>query len=192
MSSLRVYNPAAFKGTPYTGVLLDEESREKLRALAPSDWKFLGHHMVLNMGPMDTHLNRPANLGRRYKIVAHLVASNDKVVAVGVWSPLKTFNARAHIAVAVNRKQEGKASDASHLIGWIKLRPTLELWGTVMEFGRGREEEVGEKVVVAKVVREKPKTNAEMFGPIDPNSPFRVLKDILRQREAEAKSLEVG
>jgi hypothetical protein len=186
-----VFNPADFKGTPYTGVLLDEESCEKLRALAPEGWKFLGHHMVLNMGPLDTKLNRPANLGRRYKLVAHLMAQNEKVVAVAVWSPLKTVNRRAHVAVAVNREKQGRASDANKLIGWTKLRPTLELWGTVMEFGRSQEQAAvttQKKAAVAtpkKAKTTKAMSNAEMFGPINPDSPFRVLRDMLKQTEPE-------
>jgi hypothetical protein len=179
--ALREFNPADFKGTPYTGVLLDEESREKLRVLAPDGWKFLGHHMVLNMGPLDAKLNRPANLGRRYKMVAHLLAGNDKVLAVGVWSPLKTVNARAHIAIAVNRDKDGRASDANRLVGWTKLRPTLELWGIVVEFGLNQTQTVS----VAKPVRGRRLSNAEMFGPIIPDSPFAPLKEILRRRQAE-------
>jgi hypothetical protein len=180
-----LFHPADFKGTPYTGVLLDEESRDKLRALAPEGWKFLGHHMVLNMGPLDTKLNRPANLGRRYKMVAHLLAGNDKVLAVGVWSPLKTSNLRAHITVAVNRTKDGKASDAGGLIGWTKLRPTIELWGTVFEFGKPR----AKKEAGVRPPRARHLSNAELFGPINPDSPFKGLRELLRTRgEASAQA----
>lgn len=175
-----LFNPADFKGTPYTGLLLDEDSREKLRGLVPKGWKFLGHHMVLNMGPLDTTLNRPANLGRRYKMVAHVLASNDKVVAVGVWSPLKTVNARPHIVVALNKGKDGQASDANGLIGWKKLRPTIELEGTVAEFGINQTQVQGRKAPRAKRL-----SNSEMFGPIQQDSPFAVLKDILKRQQAE-------
>ena len=178
------FKPAEFKGTPYTGLLLDEESREKLRHLAPEGWKFLGHHMVLNMGPLDTSLNRPANLGRHYKMVAHVIAHNDKVVAVGVWTPLKTSNPRAHITVAVNRKAGGKASDANRLGGWERLRPTIELTGTVMEFGSSNGQVVAEDEGTERKGKGRRPSNYDLFGPINPDSPFRVLKERLANQRA--------
>ena len=130
----------------YSGVVLDEESRQKLLELPiPEDWEFVAHHMTITMGPLvskkvdatgQPKYNYTENYPVGSPIELHVVAVgfDDRAMAVKVSppSPIRT-KSFPHVTVAVNRAGGGKPFHSNKIpeenftpLSGIVLRGTVE------------------------------------------------------------------
>jgi hypothetical protein len=110
----------------YTAVVLDVDSVERLKNAMniPEGWETICHHMTINMGEFE---DGPAagvfRLGDEVEMTVHSVASNDKVMAVGVRCQVASKNSIKHVTVAVNRAAGGKPFQSNNLIDWKTIEP---------------------------------------------------------------------
>ena len=118
----------------YTALVLDAESRQRLvkyfHPVVPLDWERVCHHMTINLGSAES--GPAADLvGQQFEVVAKTFAEDNRVVAVGVESPVPSKNAIKHITVAVNVNGGGKAKHSNELTNWTPLVQPLVLRGVV-------------------------------------------------------------
>ena len=99
----------------YSGVVLDEPSKQKLLALdIPEGWEPVAHHMTITMGPL-THpkgkhdFSTTYPVGTEVELLVIAVGKDERAMAVKVQAPnpIKT-KSWPHITVAVNREGGGK------------------------------------------------------------------------------------
>ena len=119
----------------YTGVVLDEKSRSKLLGMLgnniPAGWEKIAHHMTMNLGVIKPEWEK--YLGMTVPLKVTHVGHNDKVMAVGVESPVPTKNKNPHITIAVNRKNGGKPAMSDDIEKWKTIAFGLDLEGVVKE-----------------------------------------------------------
>ena len=121
----------------YTALVLDDASKAKLMELLNplislwKDWKINCHHMTINLG--DAASGPAADLvGQQFDMIIQSIATDDRVVAVGIESDCPSKNAIKHITVAVNVNGGGKAKHSNKLTNWTPLvKPLIVLRGTV-------------------------------------------------------------
>lgn len=118
----------------YSGVVLDDDSRNKLiispevskRILPPMD--VICHHMTINMGPLKDR----TRLGKTEQLIAtHIGTINDGIVAVKVKG--NSSNSVPHITVAVNRQAGYKPKHSNDIKHWVPLSYPITLNGVVAE-----------------------------------------------------------
>ena len=126
----------------YSGVVLDEESKQKLLALEiPEGWEPVAHHMTITMGSL-IHKKGKHDFSEAYQIgsVVELpvvaVGRDERAMAVQVQAPGE-INKKIpfpHITVAVNRAGGGKPFH-SNKIPQENFEPLsgIALTGTVEE-----------------------------------------------------------
>ena len=123
----------------YAGVILDDESKQKLLDLGvPEGWEPVAHHMTITMGPLS---KRDETEGGLYRVGDEVELSvvgagqDERVKAVKV-EPPHPVNARhvkfPHITVAVNAAGGGKARHSQKLQSFEPLSGTT-LKGIVQE-----------------------------------------------------------
>lgn len=124
------------KNISYSAVVLDEKSRNKLikvfRYLIPSNFEIIAHHMTIKMGALENNTKEKQDIGKEVTLNVIDYAVDDKVMAVGV-EGYKTTNVKAHITIAVNRKDGGKPFMSNKLTDWKPLGFPLEITGKVSE-----------------------------------------------------------
>jgi len=100
----------------YSGIVLDEESRQKLLELPmPKGWEPVAHHMTITMGPLQHpkgkhDFSKTYPVGSPVKLTAIAVGQDDRAMAVKI-SPPGKINPKIsfpHITMAVNREGGGK------------------------------------------------------------------------------------
>ena len=97
----------------YTGVVLDDISRENLRkefngwrASYSDGWEWIAHHMTIKMGQLPED-QRKEMLGQKVTLKINKVANNDMVMAIGV-TGFYCEKKIPHITLAVNRAAGAK------------------------------------------------------------------------------------
>ena len=100
----------------YSGVVLDEESKQKLLELPiPEGWEPVAHHMTITMGPLQHPKGKhdfsefyPAGAEVSLPVVA--VGQDERAMAVKVKPPAEINKKISfpHVTVAVNRDAGGK------------------------------------------------------------------------------------
>ena len=124
----------------YTAIVLDEESKNKLKdkfhSFFNEDWKIICHHMTINMGKASETVNKNIKnmIGKKVELKAFTVAFDDQVIAVGVDTHIHSSNTIKHITIAVNYKNGGKPFFSNNLTNWEAI-PTIKLSGTIEEVG---------------------------------------------------------
>lgn len=117
----------------YSGVVLDEESRNKLLKLfnIPEGWDVIAHHMTIKLGELDDK----SLIGKKIRMKVTKVGKNDKVMAVMVEPEgIKSINKVPHITLAVNRKAGGKPVMSNKIKKWAGIKNNnLYITGTVEE-----------------------------------------------------------
>ena len=124
----------------YSGIVLDEESRQKLLELpVPEGWEPIAHHMTITMGPL-IHKKGKHDFSETYPIGTEIelpvlaVGRDNRAMAVKVGppSPIKT-KSWPHVTVAVNRAEGGKPFDSNKIpeenfepLSGIILKGTVE------------------------------------------------------------------
>ena len=120
----------------YTAIVLDEESKNKLKdkfhSFFNEDWKIICHHMTINMGKASEDIKNM--LGQKVELEAVTVAFDEQVIAVGVNTDVYSENTIKHITIAVNYKNGGKPYLSNKLTNWEAI-PTIKLSGTIEEVG---------------------------------------------------------
>ena len=120
------------KRVSYSGVVLNEKSRELLKTYIPhpEGWEFIAHHMTINMGPLKEEY-KPL-LGQSFDLLVTHIGQTDKVIAVKVESEIKTQNKTPHITIAVNRVEGGKPVMSNDITEWVPIYP-FEVEGKIEE-----------------------------------------------------------
>ena len=100
----------------YSGVVLDEESKQKLLELPiPEGWEPVAHHMTITMGPLQ-HPKGKHDFSELYPVGTEVslpvvaVGQDERVMAVKVKPPAEINKKISfpHVTVAVNRDAGGK------------------------------------------------------------------------------------
>jgi len=114
----------------YTAVILDEESKSKLKNTfpTPEGWVTKCHHMTIKMGKTQN----PNILGKEVELKVVSFATNNLVMAAGVECEIPSTNKQKHITIAVNEKNGGTPKMSNTLTNWKKIPPII-LKGTVQE-----------------------------------------------------------
>ena len=107
----------------YSGVVLDEESKQKLLGLSiPEGWEPVAHHMTITMGPLvDQKRNRDFSksypMGTEVELPVVSVGMDDKVMAAKVNPPGEISEKMSfpHVTIAVNKKAGGKAAHSKEI-----------------------------------------------------------------------------
>ena len=119
----------------YTALVLTPESHDRLvnSIDVPEGWETLAHHMTINMGSPE---QGPANelVGQEAPLTIVSQAQDDKVMAVGVESPIPSKNEIKHITIAVNREAGGKPFLSNKLTDWQPSQ-AITLKGIVTHVG---------------------------------------------------------
>lgn len=118
----------------YSAVVLDDKSRtrliERFGSNIPEGWEIVAHHMTINLGEIDPEYQK--YIGMPVRLSVDDIAIDDKVIAVGV-SGFNSRNNKAHITLAVNRKEGGKPMMSNNLTNWQKIKRPLLITGKVTE-----------------------------------------------------------
>lgn len=118
----------------YSGVVLDEESRNKLLSspeiqehLSP-DMDIICHHMTINMGP----LKERERLGQTEQLRAtHVGTIDGGITAVRVIG--NSTNSVPHITMGVNRGAGFKPKHSNDIKQWKELINPIDIKGVVQE-----------------------------------------------------------
>ncbi len=113
----------------YTALVLTDNSRKSLlQAIGhhiPSGWEIIAHHMTICMGTDDT-----IKTGVNATMTIDSIGMDDRVLAVGVSSAVKSTNKVKHITIAVNRSNGGKPFHSNQLT-FTAFDLPLVLTGTI-------------------------------------------------------------
>lgn len=95
----------------YSGIVLDEESKQKLLDLSiPEGWEPIAHHMTITMGPLKDSLAEVYKVGDMMNLSVVALGQDERAMAVKVKPPAPISNRISfpHVTVAVNRAAGGK------------------------------------------------------------------------------------
>jgi hypothetical protein len=124
------------KRVAYTGVMLDENSRDFLQKefghLIPEGWEWIAHHMTITLGQLSDDV-RSAMLGEKANLVVTSLGMGEKVIAIGVKGYFSK-NAKPHITLAVDRANGGKPVMSNQIENWKPYTINKILTGTVEEY----------------------------------------------------------
>lgn len=95
-------------GISYTGIILTEESKDKLLAQVniPEGWEVVAHHMTMKIGPL--HDEDRALVGTEQIMSVVGICENENVVTVRVQTDVLCANDVKHITVAINKAAGAK------------------------------------------------------------------------------------
>ena len=125
----------------YSGVVLDEESRQQLlKGDVPEGWEPVAHHMTITMGPL-VHKKGKHDFSEAYPVGSEVelpvvaIGIDERAMAVKVQPPSEVSKKISfpHVTVAVNRKGGGKPLHSNKIpeenfqtLTGITLRGTVE------------------------------------------------------------------
>lgn len=117
----------------YTGVVLDEKSRQYLferfsTLISGTNWKFIAHHMTINLGVA----KKPEDLGKKVTLTAIGFGTSSKAIAVRV-SGWETKNEIPHVTIAINTENGAKPYDSNLIKNWHEYNDPYTLTGVVTE-----------------------------------------------------------
>ena len=95
----------------YSGIVLDEESKQKLLSLPiPEGWQPVAHHMTITMGPLRDSLAEIYKVGDVIDLPVIALGQDERAMAVKVKSPgvISDRISFPHVTVAINRAAGGK------------------------------------------------------------------------------------
>ena len=125
----------------YSGVVLDEESRQQLLNLdTPEGWEPVAHHMTITMGPL-IHKKGKHDFSEAYPVGSEVelpvvaVGIDERAMAAKVQPPSEVSKKISfpHVTIAVNREGGGKPFHSNKIpeenfqtLTGITLRGTVE------------------------------------------------------------------
>lgn len=125
----------------YSGVVLDEESKQQLLNLdIPEGWEPVAHHMTITMGSL-IHKKGKHDFSEAYPVGSEVelpvvaIGMDDRAMAVKVQPPSEVSKKISfpHVTVAVNREGGGKPFHSNKIpeenfqpLTGITLRGTVE------------------------------------------------------------------
>ena len=137
------------KHVNYSGVFLDETSREQLLNAVkevmeiPDGWEIKADHMTIKMGPLESKKKKKGKLdfskiyrlGDKVALTVTEVGKSELAMAVKVKLSLPTKNKTPHITIAVNRAAGGKPQHSNDIEEeeYIPMKKLINLEGTVKE-----------------------------------------------------------
>jgi len=132
----------------YSAVILTDESKRKLKSLffnsVPSNWKWFGHHMTINIGEISGELIDLIN--KKVKLTAYEIGVSDKAIALKV-KGFPSKNKIPHITLSVNINEGGKPKDSNDILKWEPLKHHINLVGEVQEIPHQQIKETIRKVI---------------------------------------------
>lgn len=130
----RKFNIPGERVPSYYGVILSEESRNKLLTTigVPEGWKAIAHHVTIVppaevSKPSDALTFAKGNLDKEVSVKVIAVGKSDKAMAVMV-SGIPSTNKNPHITVSVS--PDGKPKDSNDIQNWDEIEE-FELSGIV-------------------------------------------------------------
>lgn len=121
----------------YSGIVLDEESRQKLLSLPiPEGWEPIAHHMTITKGPLKDSLAETYKVGDVMTLTAISLGQDERAMAVKVKPPGEVSNhiSFPHVTIAVNRDVGGKPFHSNEIPEEnFKPQETIFLSGVVTE-----------------------------------------------------------
>lgn len=125
------------KNIKYSGLVLDETSRQKLlnfqqiKNLITPDMEVITHHMTIKLGGLQgtPHESR---IDQRESVNALSVGALDGLV-VAVMVDGASDNQIPHVTIAVDRNKGAKPVDSNKITEWQKLTTPIKLEGVVRE-----------------------------------------------------------
>ena len=125
----------------YSGVVLDEESKQQLLNLGiPEGWEPVAHHMTITLGPL-THKKGKHDFSEAYPVGSEVelpvvaIGMDDRAMAVKVQPPSEVSKKISfpHVTIAVNQDGGGKPFHSNKIpeenfqtLTGIVLRGTVE------------------------------------------------------------------
>lgn len=123
----------------YTGVILDDISREKLRrefnswsGAFPDGWVWIAHHMTIKFGAPLPEEKRKELLGKPVTLKVTKLANDNMCMAIGVTGAY-CENKIPHVTLAVNKAGGGKPQMSNNLTDWVPYTVDFDLTGTIQE-----------------------------------------------------------
>jgi hypothetical protein len=107
----------------YSGVVLDEESKQKLLSLSiPEGWEPVAHHMTITLGPLihkkgKHDFSKSYPLGSEVELPVMSVGMDDRVMTAKVNAPSEISEKMSfpHVTIAVNKEGGGKPMHSKEL-----------------------------------------------------------------------------
>lgn len=123
----------------YTGVFLDEQSREILarefKNFIPDEgWVWVAHHMTIAFGKALPDDMREKYLGKKVELTVNSFGMDDNAMAVGV-TGFESANDRPHITLAFNKSSGGKPVMSNYISSdkWKACAIDQKLTGIITE-----------------------------------------------------------
>jgi hypothetical protein len=108
----------------YTGAFLSEKDHvliiEMFRDKVPSEWRFLAHHMTINIGGCNEEYKHLLNTSNSIKCIAFGIDIELEVAAIKVESDIPSDNKQKHITFAVGAN--GKPYLSNKIDNWEALQ----------------------------------------------------------------------
>jgi hypothetical protein len=123
----------------YCGLkIIDNSSLLKVIAGLGKEWQRIAHHVTIKLGELPIDLKDKK--GTIFPMTAtHIGRYDNKVFAVKVEVDIKTYNAFAHITLAINNKTNGKPVMSNHITSWTPIK-NIKLEGKILEFNNAGNE----------------------------------------------------
>jgi len=116
----------------YTGLFLDDESRDKLISVVgqlteiPDTWTIVAHHMTtrhFTQEAEDVEQFNKLHFGEQFDIFATSLGISDKAIAVGVDTEVPSAKERKHITIAI--ADGAQSMDSDIIEDWRPIQPIL-------------------------------------------------------------------
>lgn len=122
------------KQISYTGIVLTQESRDKLleQVRVPEGWEVIAHHTTMNMGPCKDRVL----VGTEQEIIVTAICQDNDihVLAVRVMTDVYSDNVIKHITVAIDRAAGAKPFHSNKIpSGKFQMVEPIRLLGRVEE-----------------------------------------------------------
>ena len=121
----------------YTAVVLDGESKKKLKTCfpCPKGWLGKADHVTVCLGPGKEWVEKMGGLNTTHRmVVTHFGQVQGKVQALLIQSDtILSFNEKMHITLAIS--QQGQSKDSNDITEWTVVEQ-LDLQGTLQEVKR--------------------------------------------------------
>lgn len=120
---------------PYTAIVLETESHETLMSWTaenhgiPDDFLIKGHHMTIDLKPVDKSMGRDFH-EQRHEMRVIRFGRLDGIMAVEVQTAVPSKNERKHITLC--HATTVKPMMSNQIVEWVDVEP-FTLYGTVKE-----------------------------------------------------------
>ena len=114
----------------FSSIVLTKESHNELLDIfdIPKGWKVYAHHSTIQFDGVPDEIKD--KIGQKVEMTATHFGMLKNVMAVRVYSEIKSKNKVPHITIAVDENNGGKPVMSNNIIEWIEI-PEIKLEGIV-------------------------------------------------------------